>query len=64
MNTVGTGSALARLGLTLADGLEIRISDGELVANAIIRPPGPEGVWRAQVNWDEIEYAIVTSGET
>jgi len=54
LNTVGTFADLARLGVTLVDGLSIVISDGELRSQATVRRPGVEGIWRAQVDWGAI----------
>ena len=54
LNTAGTVADLARLGVTLVDGLSVVISDGELFSGATVRDPGVEGVWRAQIDWEAI----------
>ena len=53
LDTVGTLSDLARLQLSLVNGMAVVISDGDLTAPATIRHPGEEGVWRAEVVWSE-----------
>lgn len=58
LNTNGTVADLARLGLTLVDGLSVVISDGELVSQATIRCPGVEGIWRAEIDWEAISDLI------
>jgi hypothetical protein len=55
MNSIGTIEDLSRHGVVLKDGLKVRISDGELAADAVIRAPGKEGVWRAEINWPEVK---------
>lgn len=51
LNTEGTRADLARVGLTLFEGLRLILSDGELEAEALVMKPGIEGLWRAQIDW-------------
>ena len=55
LNTAGTRRDLATLGSVLVDGLEVQLSDGELIVDAVVVPPGAEGVWRARIDWDQLK---------
>jgi hypothetical protein len=54
LNTAGALADLARLSVTLANGLSVVISDGELLSKAKVRDPGVEGIWQAQIDWEAI----------
>lgn len=58
LNSVGTTNDLARLKIILADGLQLRGSDGEIAVVGIVRAPGPEGVWRLQIDWDDVRKEV------
>lgn len=49
LNTVGTVADLAKFSIHLKDGLQHSVSDGDLTAKIMVRAPGDEGVWRAQL---------------
>lgn len=49
LNTVGTIDDLSEQGIVLAEGLHLTVSDGDLVAETIVRAPGDEGIWRAEI---------------
>jgi hypothetical protein len=49
LNTVGTINDLELKSIALHDGLRLSVSDGDLVAETIIRSPGIEGVWRGEI---------------
>lgn len=49
LNAVGTIEDLAKQGIVLRAGLRIEISDGDLVAGAVVCSPGSEGIWRAEI---------------
>lgn len=51
LNTAGTLNDLAVGGLSLFEGLRVNLSDGELKTEAVVVPPGSEGVWRARIDW-------------
>lgn len=55
LNTQGTKDDLATHGLTLAEGMNVILDDGdELCADAIVRFCSREG-WVAEVDWPVIE---------
>lgn len=49
LNTTGTFEDLDRLSIILEDGLRLRVSDGDLTADIVVRRPAYEGVWRGQI---------------
>ncbi|WP_223619064.1 hypothetical protein [Lysobacter sp. ESA13C] len=49
LNCSGTESDLSNHSLTLVDGMELTVSDGDLTATIIVRAPSPEGVWRGEI---------------
>ena len=49
LNTVGTISDLSRMSKVLEDGASFVVSDGDLVAEIVVRRPGSEGIWRGEV---------------
>ena len=49
LNTVGTVADLARFSIQLKDGLQLSVSDGDLIARIAVRAPGHEGVWRGEL---------------
>jgi hypothetical protein len=50
LNCEGTIADLARHGIVLDDGLRLTVSDGDLMAEVVVRSPSSEErVWRAQV---------------
>ncbi len=54
LNTNGTVADLSRLGITLHDGMNLRVSDGEITIAGTVHGPGAEGVWRLEVDWKEV----------
>lgn len=54
LNVAGAVADLTRLGLVLTDGDQLRVTDGEIAVLGTVRPPGPEGVWRLQVDWAQV----------
>jgi len=54
LNTVGCIEDLSVSGLILQSGLRVEVTDGEIVVDGLVHPPGAEGVWRLQVDWDEV----------
>ena len=55
LNCAGSISDLERNQIRLCDGLALTLSDGEIRAEGIVRKPGAEGVWRAEVDWKKIQ---------
>lgn len=51
---VGTEKDLARLGITLMPGLAIVAHDGEIEFHGIVHASGTEGIWRLEVDWQDI----------
>lgn len=49
LNTVGTVNDLAVQSIVLRDGLRLSVSDGDLVAEVVVRRPGSEGIWRGEI---------------
>ena len=49
LNCAGTANDLALSGQVLNSGLTLVVSDGDLIANIIVRPPSTEGVWRGEI---------------
>lgn len=49
LNTIGTMSDLSEASIVLENGIRLIVSDGDLVAEIAVRPPGSEGIWRGQV---------------
>jgi hypothetical protein len=58
LNTVGTVADLARFSILLKDGLQLSVSDGDLVAQIAVRAPGDEGVWRGQLLTGPLETSL------
>lgn len=54
LNTSGAVNDIARFGVRLSEGLRLRISDGEIETSGVVQVPGPEGVWRLEVDWKDI----------
>lgn len=54
LNTVGAISTIASQGLVLSDGIEVTVTDGEIELHGVIRKPGSEGLWRVQVDMEEV----------
>lgn len=54
LNTAGAINDLSRLGVSLSSGLQLCASDGEIMMVGVVREPGPEGVWRLQVDWKQV----------
>ena len=54
LNTVGCIADLSRQGIALADGLALRVTDGEISFTGTVRLPAAEGVWRLLVDWNEV----------
>jgi hypothetical protein len=59
LNTVGTTNDLARLNIGLFDGLRLQASDSEITVEGTVRVPGREGVWRLQVEWDDVKECVL-----
>ena len=51
LNVVGTIRDLARLGLTLRDGLKVLVHDEELEADGEVRYSADEHIWVAEIDW-------------
>lgn len=49
LNTVGTIEDLSEQGIVLREGLRLTVSDGDLLAETVVRAPGDEGVWRVEI---------------
>jgi len=49
LNTVGSMADLATCSIRLEEGMELSVSDGDLIAKIVVRAPGLEGVWRGQI---------------
>ena len=46
-----------RLGLTLKDGMEIEVDDGEeLSADGIVHFSDLENIWVAEIDWKKLRY--------
>lgn len=50
----GTKADLERLGITLRDGLQLRVSDGDLVAEGVVRWAEDLGDWVIQIDLQKI----------
>lgn len=49
LNSVGTIEDLSKQGIVLAEGLRLRVSDGDLSAEIVVHRPGNEGIWRGEI---------------
>jgi hypothetical protein len=49
LNNIGTINDLAACSITLTQGLELAVSDGDLAAHIVVRNPGSEHVWRGEI---------------
>jgi len=49
--TVGTLEDLARLGVTLKEGLKARFTDGEVIGEAIVTYSNEEECWVGELLW-------------
>jgi hypothetical protein len=49
LNCDGTLSDIASNSIVLREGLCLRVSDGDLLAEIVVRRPSVEGVWRGQI---------------
>jgi hypothetical protein len=54
LNNKGALEDIARLELTLVEGQVLHLTDGEVVVSGVARLPGSEGIWRVQVDWQEV----------
>lgn len=54
LNTVGAIEDLSRYRVILSEGLEIRVTDGEILLVGTVHKPGSEGQWRVEVDWKEV----------
>jgi len=54
LNTVGTQKDLIGLGITLVDGLQIELSDGELATEGTVEFDRIEG-WVARIEWSSLQ---------
>lgn len=64
LTTLGSVTAIARLGIQLRDGLELTITmddaddagnPDDLTADAVIRYNDEEKCWVAQIDWDQVK---------
>ena len=49
LNTAGTNADLEKFSIALEGGLRLHVSDGDLMANIVVRRPASEGIWRGQI---------------
>lgn len=49
LNTIGTEEDLRANSIQLKDGIYLLVSDGDLTAEVLVRAPGREQVWRAEI---------------
>ena len=57
LSTVGAQEDIARLGLTLKEGMEIEVDDGDnLSADGIVRFSDSENIWVAEIDWKKLIY--------
>lgn len=54
LNTHGTFEDLARYSLQLTEGLAVVISDGDIVADAVVHFSAAENIWVAAIAWDAV----------
>jgi hypothetical protein len=55
LNTAGTLEDIRAASIQLKDGLRLVVSDGDLTAEVLVREPGRERVWRAQIVSDPVD---------
>jgi hypothetical protein len=54
LNCVGTVTDLGTQGVELAEGLRVRLSDGEVVTDGTATFSADEHVWVAVIDWDAV----------
>ncbi|MFA6984816.1 MAG: hypothetical protein WC213_01240 [Arenimonas sp.] len=49
LNNAGTVNDLAEKSIVLTEGTRLVVSDGDLMAEIVVRSPCREGVWRGEI---------------
>jgi len=57
LSVAGAEEDIARLGLTLKEGMEIEVTDTHsLSAEGIVRFSDSENIWVAEIDWDKLTH--------